>query len=178
MAKRGRKPVPTPILAARGSWRAKQRPDFKVQPEPSAEPPQCPEWLTGEGRRRWDEVVPKLVAIGLVSRADEFTLSRYCQIWAWWLDCERFIAEHGIAGEQRDKDGKLRIMEFPQSRRAKALGDQLLAIEREYGMTPVARLSLPSHKETPRDAKLERYFSQPVTALAARYGQPPMKLVE
>lgn len=106
----GRPKTPTKVLEHRGSWRAKLR-----VVEPAAPPglPRRPDWEPGPALECWDWLVAQLDAMGLLSSADQRVMERYCVMAAEWPTL----------------DAKERI---------KAAG-ALLAIEREYGLTPSAR---------------------------------------
>lgn len=139
MGKRGPKRTPTNILAARGSWLAKVRGGM----EPVADGrPQPPSWLVGSAKDVWDAMLPMLVDMGIVGRIDSNAIARYCQVLAWWIECKEFIAQYGSTTAHKTDDGRVEITEFPQVSRVAKLGEQLLRIEREFGMTSASRAGM------------------------------------
>lgn len=146
-------PTPTAILKLRGSKRAKYERVGEPQPTGLPEPPA---WLSNDARAAWEHVYPMLVAMGVLTRIDGPTLSRYCHVWARWRKVEQFIAEHGETYPVKDGNGKTRrIVAWPQVATARNLAQQLMEMEREFGMTPSARTRI----------KVEGVASQPVAPI-------------
>ncbi len=79
MGKRGPAPTPTPILEARGSWRAKGR---EGEASFGKGVPECPAWMPAEGRSEWDRLTEQLAAAGLLQQVDWNLLSAYCEVWS------------------------------------------------------------------------------------------------
>lgn len=129
MGKRGPRPTPTAILEARGSRKAEGR---KNEPQTSGLP-ECPEWVTDDARAIWGRAIDHLQELGVIGRADENALIRYCVTFARWMECERFIQDNGMTNGSD---------EYPQVTRASRLSEQLLKLEREFGLTPAARVNL------------------------------------
>ena len=88
MAKqRGPKPTPTAILKARGSWRAKDRPD--ADNSVPVERPVMPDFITGFARTKWYELCTLLLNARILTKLDAFCLARYCVNLERWKDiCE------------------------------------------------------------------------------------------
>jgi len=116
---RGTKPTPTRILENRGSWRAKKR---KGEPRPAGAMPDCPEWLGQEEKKVWDSVATQLNGLGVITRLDGAALARYCVYAVLWVA----EAEKPTRNE----------MDFER------YSNQLLKIEREFGLTPSSRTRL------------------------------------
>ena len=139
MAKPGPAKTPTKVLAARGSWRAKER---QGEPEATgvADPPA---WLTDAEREVWDRLLPRLESMGVVGEVDAEVLSVYVSTFARWRECEAFIHQHGMVMTVKDSEGVATdIREFPQVARSSRLADQLIKLGQQYGMTASARASL------------------------------------
>lgn len=158
MGQRGPTPTPTRILDMRGSWRSKTRDD--AEPEATGKP-MCPRWLAKDAKKVWQKVVPRLMNLGIIGAIDEHILSRYCQIYVRWREMEEFITKFGVTRAIKDKNNKLiDLKEYPQVERAYKLSDQLMRIERQFGMTPAARSQFAvdnGNKEQGTDAK-DHYF--------------------
>ncbi|QQS08686.1 MAG: phage terminase small subunit P27 family [Phycisphaerales bacterium] len=107
---------------------------------------EAPEHLDERARLVWDQVVPKLTRIGLARSVDGEALARYCQMIVLWRDATAFIEKNGRSYPVRadsgnpKKPGKIiRFSAFPEISMVLRLSRDLLAIEREFGLTPSAR---------------------------------------
>jgi P27 family predicted phage terminase small subunit len=145
MSDRGPPPTPTQILKLRGSWRGDRNPS-----EPLAEPgrPRRPKWLDPVAKSAWRRLVPMLERMGALARIDGNALARYCRLWSRWRAAEDFIAREGEFYVRKDEAGHVRaVIPFPQVRAAAQLAEQLLRLEREFGMTPASRARLSAPRE-------------------------------
>ena len=139
MGKRGPKPTPTAVLRLRGSTLVSKRREAG-ETKGSAGTPDRPDWLDDEAKAAWEEVVPMLEGMGVLTRVDGHALARYCWLWSRWRKAEAFIAEKGEMYPLRDEDGRVKcFMQWPQVAVAHKLAQQLTRLEQEFGMTPSAR---------------------------------------
>lgn len=92
MGSRGPAPTPTNILERRGSWRAAVR---EGEPRPPASAPAKPRWLPKEAAKIWDQVVPQLMAMGVLTEVDWSVLARFCELRAEELRWRRELAKEG-----------------------------------------------------------------------------------
>ena len=148
MGKRGPAPTPTKILENRGSWRAKAR---KGEPQPELGAPECPLWLGDDAKAIWEAVAKQLGPMGVLTKADENALARYCELWVRWKQAAAFLRERGevYAIKEDVPDGKggtterMKCMQqWPQVSIVNKLGDQLHRLEQQFGMTPAARANI------------------------------------
>ncbi|MFN0133415.1 MAG: phage terminase small subunit P27 family [Phycisphaerales bacterium] len=105
-----------------------------------------PAHLDDRARTVWQQIVPGLARIGLARSVDGEALSRYCQLIVMWRDCLAFVEKNGrsypVRAETGDakKPGRIiRFVTFAETSLAMRLARELLAIEREFGLTPSAR---------------------------------------
>ena len=95
--------------------------------------------------------------MGLAGAIDGPVLSRYCVMAVQWRQCQADIREYGTSHEQHGQ-----IVPYPFVGQAQHLHRDLLAIEKQFGMSPSARASLkielPREKAKP-DPK-DRYFPE------------------
>jgi len=147
MGKRGPVPTPTRILENRGSWRGKVR--NEEEPEALGNL-RIPHWLQGAGRKMWQRISPELKALGLVGTVDSHMLARYCALFARWLECNEFINEKGMVETVSTKDSEY-VKEYPQVARLVSLNQQLVQMERNFGMSPAARVSLVPQKSSKKE---------------------------
>lgn len=141
----GRKPVPTAALKMRGSWRAKTRPH-----EPAPEPgrPRRPPGLDPAARRKWDELVPRLEKLGVLTAEDGEALALFCVSWSQYWVLRRFIAKHGHTYELNG-----RRWGYPEVQMAAQLAMYLLRLEQEFGLTPSARTRIQVSKKSSSSSK-------------------------
>jgi P27 family predicted phage terminase small subunit len=139
MGRRGPAPTPTPILKLRGSRRATRKREAAEVHGPAGTP-DPPDWLDDDARKAWDELVPMLEGMGVLTRIDGNALARYCRLWVRWRKMETFIQEKGEMYPLRNDDGNVKcFVQWPQVAIANKLAQQLTRLEQEFGMTPSAR---------------------------------------
>jgi P27 family predicted phage terminase small subunit len=139
MGRRGPAPTPTPILQLRGSTLVTKRRKQREAQGPAGTP-DCPDWLEPDARAAWDQLVPQLAAMGVLTRIDGNALARYCRLWTRWRKAEDFISKHGDMFPIKDEAGKLRCMQqWPQVAIASKLAQQLTRLEDAFGMSPASR---------------------------------------
>lgn len=115
----------------------------------------------------WRLIVGQLHALGLLAKVDGPALARYCALTVRWRQALLFIEEHGETYPVRDTEGTvIGLRTFPQVWLMKGLAQELLRLEREFGMTPSARASFgvsplgaPSHADRDQDPKA-KFFRQ------------------
>ncbi len=146
MGKRGPQPTPTAILHARGSWRAKTRPD-EPQPEPGI--PECPVSLKGHTKRIWTELTKDLYDAGILAKIESRTLARYCLLWSKWEAMSAFELPIETVEDLKIWDRHLAKM--------LALSEHLLKLEVQYGMTPASRPSVRALPPAPTPDEAEAY---------------------
>jgi P27 family predicted phage terminase small subunit len=123
-----RPPKPTALRVLEGN-RGKR--PLRREPITQGVPPP-PAWLKGEARRLWSRTVPELQRMGLIGRVDEIAMVTFCQTWALWVDVEAELAKP----ENR--------MNSTLQRDSSRLKKDLMAVAKEFGMTPVARARVAS----------------------------------
>jgi P27 family predicted phage terminase small subunit len=81
--------------------------------------------------------------MGVLTKADGNTLSRYCRLWSRWRKAEAFIDQHGEVYPLKDDAGNVKcVQQWPQVAIANKLAQQLTRLEQEFGLTPSARARL------------------------------------
>jgi len=134
MGLRGKIPEPTALRILKGKG---GKPLEKCEPKPKIGTPERPEWVDGEARKCWDQLVPQLHEVGVLTVIDGNALARYCATWVRWKDAERFLAENGPTCTGPDSDGVTK--KYPENDIFDKLAVQLTTLEREFGLTPSAR---------------------------------------
>ncbi len=154
MGRRGPNKTPLEVLKNRDSWRARRR-----DGEPKATGrPRRPSWLNKGAARVWRRVVPRLEEMGILGTVDSEAIARYCVIFAKWRESEEWLEKNGTmfpvrgpASEKQPEGIVVGFKEYPQVGRAIAYAEQLLRIEKVFGMNPGARANLVVETEKPEE---------------------------
>ena len=137
MGQRGPRPTPTEMLRLRGSPRAIRD---TAEPKPPKERPPRPEWLSDEAAAAWDQLIPRLEEMEVLSVVDGHALARYCELWVEWQTALAFVRKHGSTYPIKDGNGKVKSLgQFPQVASVHKLSLALSRLEAEFGLTPSAR---------------------------------------
>lgn len=144
MSKRGRPPKPTALKVLQGN--PGKRPLNTEEPKPRALPPKRPAWLTGEGKKKWDELVPELERLGLLTIVDGAALAALCQAWKDYVECINVIKKYGRTFAT--ESGYL--MPRPEVKIAEKAFQAFKAMSVEFGLTPSSRsrLKAPQAEQT------------------------------
>jgi len=159
MGRHGPAPEPTALKLVHGN--PGKRPLNKAEPRPARRRPRRPDWLEGEAQAAWDELIPMLDAMGVLTEVDGRAVSRYCKLWARWVKLTAMIDKAGEVYPMRDKDGNVTSFRtFPQVKIIESLSCELRMLEREFGLTASARSNLtvgaPEAEKSPLEELIER----------------------
>jgi len=110
--------------------------------------------MTDCAKECWRECVGFLAAQHLLSVADLQTLEQYCETYALWRKSVEAAGKHKGTTVKSRKSGATKTL--PQILNATSLGKQLLAIAREFGMTPAARGRMVSPGSKQAEDEMER----------------------
>ena len=130
MGRRGPRPTPLAVLKLRGSRRA-GRPGA-VEAPPSQ--PRRPATLSPGAARAWDQIIPKLHALGVIAAVDVTALTMLVETIALW---KHATAEMNRIGQVIKADGRIR--RNPYLLIASRAADQVAKMLAEFGMTPSSR---------------------------------------
>ncbi len=146
MGKRGVKPQPTVLKLLKGN--PGRRPLNQLEPEPARDAIVPPAYLVGASLGKWNQVLPGLIASGVITNADVETLARYCTMYEQFLFClaeiragrDQIELKHPETGEL------LNIKSTPAGLNSHKLAASMLRIEQEFGLTPSARSGIVAKK--------------------------------
>lgn len=157
----GPPPKPTAMLKLSGSWRARTR---KKEPTPAAIRPKRPAWLDDEGAKAWDQLVPILERMRVLTEADGFALAVLCEAWARYRRATDMLNQYGDVYPVKNPDGTLKMLRrSPYSAMQMELALNVRRMLAEFGLTPAARgrlIALPEAKDNGKAS----YFSRNATA--------------
>lgn len=141
MGKRGPRPEPTILKIAKGNP-GKRRLN-QSEPKPAADAIQPPDWVTGKSLEKWQEVVPKLLGMGVMTNADVDTIARYCTMYEQYVKYLEQVRRGLDVLVIRDDAGKVKYMQStPAATMMTKLAASMLRIEQEFGLTPSARTGI------------------------------------
>jgi len=152
------------MLKARGTYRADRARKNEVK-EPGGTP-RCPAGLDKPARQCWNQLIPMLMGMGVLSRIDRNAIIRYCTDLSRWKKLQQFLAKNGEVYPIRDGNGKIKCFAaFPHVSIANKLSLLLTKFEQEFGMTPSARTRIECNEEDAQSQTIEeflkhRYFEE------------------
>ena len=147
MGKRGPPKQPTVLRLLRGNL--SKRKINEREPKPDADQIVPPEYLAGASLAKWNQVLPGLIATGVITNADVETLARYCTMHEQFLFCLKEIRAGRDQIEIKDpKTGEIvNIKSTPAAVNIFKLSAQMLQVEQHFGMTPSARSGIVANKK-------------------------------
>lgn len=138
MGRHGPKPLPTPLLTARGSWRAHTRSD---EPKPPRTLPPCPAWVSAEAKKYWRDIGGVLDSMKVMTVADGIALGLLADALARYVAAKRAV--YGTKKEPgtgfTTVNGAGTLSPHPMARLMAEAWEQVLKTCREFGLTPSSR---------------------------------------
>jgi P27 family predicted phage terminase small subunit len=159
VGQRGPAPQPTVLKYIRGNPGKRPLNDSEPKPDEIADV-QCPDWLSGDAKKKWERVYPVLRSMRMLTVADEESLARYCALWAEWKRHYDFSRQPG--GDiytLMDAEGNVRYMSpTAQTSLMLKLTPLLLRLEQEFGLTPSSRSQVSIH-DSPEEDPLQAFIA-------------------
>ncbi len=155
MGKRGPRPTPTKLKLLRGN--PGRRSINHSASEPPADGITMPPHLGPIAAQRWDQLLPMLQAVKVMTRADVEALARYCDTYEWWLAVREKLKREGDTYPILNDGGQVKyVAQRPEVSIAHKLSQQLRQLEQDFGLNPSARSGLSNgEKHTPEDEVAE-----------------------
>jgi P27 family predicted phage terminase small subunit len=157
MGLRGPAPKPSAALKLSGNWRASGR--AKSEPPADEVLPECPSWLDDVGRAAWNDWLPRVAAMKIISSGDRDALALMCDTWSRYLEARKRLAEEGEVIRVEGGD-RVTVKRNPWSAVLAEHGDRLRRMMSEFGLTPVGRARIGAAKEQAKDAPQEDIFTK------------------
>lgn len=139
------KPRPANLRLIEGRGNGRDSGGREVKPTPGFRrlPPARPDWLDGEARRMWDDVVAELSRLELLKPIDAGALTAYCVTWQRFVDASDIVARTGLI-----LDTEKGPVKNPAVLIVEAASKELRAWSAEFGLTPSSESRL-GKTETP-----------------------------
>lgn len=130
---------PTQLKVLEGGRIRGDRDALDNQARPEIALPACPDWLDAKARKIWHKIGPELVKLGLLSVIDGDIFGSYAETAARYGEvCERIdTLEKCMATTPNGFEVQSVLFQLRNT-----LQKQLVALGREFGMTPAARSSI------------------------------------
>jgi len=159
MGLRGPAPKPSAALRLSGNWRASGR--AKSEPPADEVLPECPDWLDEVGRAAWNDWLPRIAAMKILSSGDRDALALMCDTWSRYLAAREKVVKLGEVIPLKNKDGSLRLLKRnPYSAILAEHGERLRRMMSEFGLSPVGRARIGAAKEQAPDEQVKDIFSR------------------
>ena len=147
MGQRGRKPQPTVLKMLRGNPGKRPLNDREPQPEPVTGAIEPPAWLDAAAVEKWQEVVPELQRLGLLTVVDVTALASYCWCFSEFRRADAWIKENGRVMTLRDDKGNVKYrQQAPEVGIANKMLESMRRYEQSFGLNPSARSGLTTEK--------------------------------
>jgi len=123
--------MPTAVLSARGSWRAKTRTEEPQVPSGLPDKPAMSEAAATE----WDRITTILIGLGIITPIDGDALQIYCETFVTWKEAQAKVRELGSV----IKAPSGYPIQNPYLSIANAAGAFCQKMLEQFGMTPASR---------------------------------------
>ncbi len=139
MSGAGRPPKPTRLKILQGN--PGRRPLNKNEPRPQPlDLPKPPEHMHQMGKELWNEVVPELCRVRLLTRLDLPLLELFCESYAKFRQADEFIREHGEQFAVTNQRGEIQVVrENPAVSIRRNCVAAMNKIGQELGLSPASR---------------------------------------
>jgi len=120
------------------------------EPLVSLEAPQCPDWLSEESKKYWEETASQLVNAGLIGGVDTALFSLHCDSYGRLVEISKKI--NTIERMVSHSPNGMEIQSTWWQIRNK-LHDQIIKTASEFGLSPVSRskINMPEKSEKKKD---------------------------
>lgn len=139
MGRRGPKKQPTAVKIFRGNpSKENLKAQAAAEPKPGEASLSPPALLEGHALEMWGRRAPQLAAMKVLTDADRETLTRYCIAWELYMLAYAAVKAAGLSSEIASG----RRTTTPEATLIRGYHADLLAIEREFGLTPSGRAGM------------------------------------
>ena len=138
-------PLPTNLKVLRGTAQPCRLNDKEPKPPPADI--SMPDGLSQKEQQHWQQVAGYLQEAGVLTVMDVQALKLYCRIYVKWQESIYKLDEYGPVIKTKAGNPSL----SPYFKISQKYLDQLLAILREFGMTPSSRTKIHASSDKPDD---------------------------
>jgi P27 family predicted phage terminase small subunit len=142
-ARRGPPPQPTKLRLVRGNPGKRPIPENEPQPKPGAT---MPPDLSKKAQKVWAIVSAQLEKAGVLTEMDVQALSAFCENYATWREATDHIRSTKKGGGLVTRTALGFYVQSPYLSIANKSQEQMVALLREFGMTPSSRTRVKTSK--------------------------------
>lgn len=126
------KPMPAKLrlIGGRGPGRDSGGRKVEAPPAFTRYAPERPDDLSAEAAKHWDEIVPELARLELLTPSHAGGLEIMCETWSRWREAQELVREEGVLGE--NSQGRVR---HPAVAVVEAASREYRAWAGEFGLT-------------------------------------------
>jgi len=142
---RGPAPKPTALRVLHGGHPERVN---RREPIPAPLPVVRPPYLSEEAVKKWDDLAPHLVSMGVVTGVDVDLLAAYCECFARWRRLVTLAASsppvfrRPVPGSEEGEEPQVVLVKNPLWSQVRDAEAALRVMAREFGFTPSARSGL------------------------------------
>lgn len=120
-----------------------------------------PSHLGEVARAKWQDILPLLQAVKVMTRADVEALARYCDTYEWWISTRAVLKKDGDTYPILNDAGEIKyIAQRPEVSIAHKLAAQLRQLESDFGLSPAARSSLKVEPDAKEESVLSKFLAR------------------
>jgi P27 family predicted phage terminase small subunit len=120
-----------------------------------------PSHLGEVAKAKWNEILPLLQAVKVMTRADVEALARYCDTYEWWISTRAVLKKDGDTYPILNDAGEIKyIAQRPEVSIAHKLAAQLRQLESDFGLSPAARSSLKVEPDAKEESVLSKFLAR------------------
>ena len=142
MAKRGRKPEPTELKLAKGTYRKNPQRRNHDEPEVAKGIPDQPDGLDEIAIACWKDTCQQMEDMRTLSPVFAKAIEQYARTWSQLKQVETMVADTGIVLVVQKTDGTVETRRNQFTLEMHKLADRLLKIQAELGLTPSSKSSV------------------------------------
>ena len=140
MGERGPVRAPTRLRVLHGARPDKLNP---AEPVPAMELPVVkPSWLSADASAKWDELVPHLLSMQLVTAADVDVLAAYVECYSRWKKLAQLAARTPPVWNRAGEGEQPVMVRNPIWQQVRDAEAGLRTLAREFGFTPSSRAGM------------------------------------
>ena len=159
MGRRGPAKEPTVLKLLKGNPGCRRI--NKLEPQPSKDAINPPAWLTGVSLKKWNELVPQLIELGVMTNVDVEAIARYCTMHEQFLRTLAEVRAGRDIFEIKDSNGKTKyIQATPWATMLTKVSAMMLRVEQEFGLTSSSRSGIIGKATTPEKSKLQEFLAR------------------
>jgi P27 family predicted phage terminase small subunit len=120
-----------------------------------------PSHLGEVAKAKWQDILPLLQAVKVMTRADVEALARYCDTYEWWISTRAVLKKDGDTYPILNDAGEIKyIAQRPEVSIAHKLAAQLRQLESDFGLSPAARSSLKVEPDAKEESVLSKFLAR------------------